>query len=290
MNPIEKKGKRILKTYEIVTKELIAPNTYKMDIYAPRVAKKVLAGQFIILRVCEEGERVPLTSADADRENGYITIIFQAVGLSTRLLGDMQVGECLQDFVGPLGRPSDLDNIKKVICIGGGVGTAVVYPAVKQLYANGAHVDVIVGARSKDFVILEDEITKNSTNLYITTDDGTLGRKGFVTDQLKDLLEAADDYDEVIAIGPVIMMKFVAQLTKKYNVKTTVSLNPLMVDGTGMCGGCRVSIAGEVKYACIDGPDFDGHEVDFDELMNKQATYVDEEKAGEKKCGGIYHD
>jgi len=279
-----------VKKYEIVKKELITPNTYRMDIYAPRIAKKSLAGQFIILRVTEDGERIPLTTADVDRVKGLVTIIFQMVGFSTNILGEMNVGDALHDFVGPLGRPSELDGLKKVICIGGGVGTAVVYPAVKQLHENGAQVDVIVGARNKEYVILEDEIKKNSTNLYITTDDGSYGRKGFVTDQLKDLLEKSNDYDEVIAIGPMIMMKFVSKLTKEYGVKTTVSLNPIMVDGTGMCGGCRVTVGGQVKYACVDGPDFDGHEVDFDELMKRQNTYTEEEKDKERKCGGIYHD
>ena len=280
MNPV--------KNFEIVKKELITPNTYLMDIYAPRIAKKSLAGQFIILRATEDGERIPLTTADVDREKGLVTIIFQVVGLTTTILSGMNEGDCLHDFVGPLGRPSELDGLKKVICIGGGVGTAVVYPAVKQLHQNGAHVDVIVGARSKEYVILEDQIKENSTNLYITTDDGSYGRKGFVTDQLKDLLDKSTDYDEVIAIGPMIMMKFVSKLTEKYNVKTTVSLNPIMVDGTGMCGGCRVTVGGETKYACVDGPDFDGHEVDFDELMKRQNTYTEEEK--EHVCRGIYHD
>jgi ferredoxin--NADP+ reductase len=279
-----------VKNYEITRKELITPNTFLMDIYAPRIAKKTLAGQFIILRTTKNGERIPLTSADVDREKGLVTIIFQMVGYSTKVLGNLKVGDCLHDFVGPLGRPSQLDHIKKVICIGGGVGTAVVYPAVKQLYENGAHVDVIVGARSKEYVILEDEIKKNSTNLYITTDDGSYGRKGFVTDQLKDLLDKNNDYDEVIAIGPMVMMKFVCMVTKNYNIKTMVSLNPLMVDGTGMCGCCRVTIGGETKYACIDGPDFNGHEVDFDELMIRQSTYKEEEQEHERRCGGIYHD
>jgi len=279
-----------VKKYEIARKELIAPKTYLMDIYAPRIAKKSLAGQFIILRTTEDGERIPLTSADVDREKGLVTIIFQMVGYSTKILGSLNIGDCLHDFVGPLGKPSELDKLKKVICIGGGVGTAVVYPAVKQLYKNGAHVDVIIGARNKKYVILEDEIMKNSTNLYITTDDGSYGRKGFVTDQLKDLLENNSNYDEVIAIGPMIMMKFVCKLTEQYNVKTVVSLNPLMVDGTGMCGCCRVTIDGEIKYACIDGPDFDGHKVDFDELMMRQTTYKEEEQEHEHRCGGIYHD
>ncbi len=276
--------------YKILTKEKITPNTYRMNIHAPRVAKKTKAGQFIILRVDEEGERIPLTSADCDREAGWVAIIFQVVGYSTELLSKMEVGDELHDFVGPLGRPSKLDGLKKVLCIGGGVGTAVVYPAVKQLHLDGAEVDVIVGARNKDYIILEDEIKAHSSRLFITTDDGSYGRKGFVTDQLRELLEAGEGYDEVITIGPMIMMKFVCRVTKEFGVKTTVSLNPLMVDGTGMCGCCRVTVGGEVKYACVDGPDFDGHLVDFEEAMKRLESYNEEEEAMmEHPCGGIYH-
>lgn len=277
--------------YEILTKKLIAPNTYQMEIYAPRVAKKILAGQFIILRICDEGERIPLTSADVDKSRDAVMIIFQVVGLSTKLLADLEVGDRLQDFVGPLGRATKIDGLKRVLCIGGGVGTAVVYPIVKQLYENGTYVDVIVGARNKEYVILEDEINKCSDRLFITTDDGTYGRKGFVTDALKGLLDSGEKYDEIITIGPMIMMKFVCKLTEKYGVKTTVSLNPLMVDGTGMCGCCRVRVGDETKYACVDGPDFDGHKVNFDEAMTRSNIFKQEEKAKDEKhpCGGIYH-
>lgn len=275
--------------YQIVKKEKITPNTYLMDILAPRIAKKALAGQFIILRVDSDGERVPLTIADRDAEKGLATIIFQEVGYSTRLLASMEVGDSLADFVGPLGRPSQLDDIKRVICIGGGVGTAVVFPAVKSLYQKGAYVEAIVGARSKEHIILKDELEKYSHKLHITTDDGSMGQKGFVTDKLKELLDSGE-YDHVIAIGPGIMMKFVCKLTEQYSVPTTVSLNPLMVDGTGMCGCCRVTVGGQVKYACVDGPDFDGHQVDFDQMMARQIWYRDEEAELEKKCGGIYHD
>ncbi len=278
--------------YKILSKEKIAPATYKMVIEAQRIAKKALPGQFIILRVTEDGERIPLTICDSDKEAGTVTIIYQEVGMTTKLLTSKDVGESLSDFVGPLGRPSELEGLKKVLCIGGGVGTAVVYPDVKYLHENGATVDVIVGARDAEHIILEDEISQRCRNLYITTDDGSKGRKGFVTDQLKELLEAGEKYDEVYAIGPMIMMKFVAAVTKEFGVKTMVSLNPIMVDGTGMCGGCRVLVGGEVKYACIDGPDFNGHEVDFDDVMKRLATYKDIETENEKNhpCMGIYHD
>lgn len=277
--------------YEILTKKLIAPSTYQMEIYAPRVAKKIQAGQFIILRVCDEGERIPLTSADVDKSRDAVMIIFNVVGLSTKLLAALVVGDRLQDFVGPLGRATKIDGLKRVLCIGGGVGTAVVYPIVKQLYENDTYVDVIVGARNRDYIILEDELIKCSDRLFITTDDGTYGKKGFVTDALKDLLENDEQYDEIITIGPMIMMKFVCKLTEKYGVKTIVSLNPLMVDGTGMCGCCRVRVGGETKYACVDGPDFDGHKVDFDEAMTRSNIFKQEEKAKDEKhpCGGIYH-
>ncbi len=278
--------------YKILEKDNIAPQIFKMVIEAPRIAKKALPGQFIILRVTSDGERIPLTISDADKQAGTVTIIYQEVGMTTKLLTSKEVGECLADFVGPLGKPSELDGLKKVLCIGGGVGTAVVYPDVKYLYENGATVDVIIGARSADYIILEDEIKKRCRNLYITTDDGTKGRKGFVTDKVKELLEAGERYDEIYAIGPMIMMKFVAAVTKEYGVKTMVSLNPIMVDGTGMCGGCRVLVGGEVKYACIDGPDFDGHEVDFEDIMKRAGAYKDIEADNAKNhpCLGIYHD
>jgi ferredoxin--NADP+ reductase len=278
--------------YKIISKENIAPSIYKMIIEAPRIAKKALPGQFIILRVTEDGERIPLTISDSDKEAGTVTIIYQEVGMTTKLLTTKDAGESLSDFVGPLGKPSELEGLKKVLCIGGGVGTAVVYPDVKYLYEQGATVDVIVGARSADYVILEDEIKSRCRNLYITTDDGTKGRKGFVTDQLKELLDNGEKYDEVYAIGPMIMMKFVSAVTKEYGVKTMVSLNPIMVDGTGMCGGCRVLVGGKVKYACIDGPDFDGHQVDFDDIMKRLSTYkdIEQENAKNHPCMGIYHD
>ena len=278
--------------YKILEKENIAPSIYKMVVEAQRIAKKALPGQFIILRVTDDGERIPLTISDSDKEAGTVTIIYQEVGMTTKLLTTKKVGESLADFVGPLGKPSELEGLKKVLCIGGGVGTAVVYPDVKYLYEQGATVDVIVGARSADYVILEDEIKERCRNLYITTDDGTKGRKGFVTDQLKELMDAGEKYDEVYAIGPMIMMKFVSAVTREYGVKTMVSLNPIMVDGTGMCGGCRVIVGGEVKYACIDGPDFDGHLVDFDSVMQRLSAYkdIEQENAKNHPCMGIYHD
>lgn len=272
------------KQYEILKKREIAPNTYSMDIYAPLVARRTMPGQFIILRVDERGERIPLTSADWDREQGWVQIVFQAVGASTKMLAGMEPGMCLKDFAGPLGKPSRLKEINRAVCIGGGVGTAVVYPSVKWLFETGRKVDVIIGARSEDFLIFEEDIRKRCNHLYITTDDGSKGRKGFVTDQLKELLDAGNEYDEVIAIGPMPMMKFVAALTKKYGLKTTVSLNPLMVDGTGMCGCCRVTVGDEIKYACVDGPEFDGHLVDYDEAINRQRVYMDEECEKTHQC------
>jgi len=278
--------------YKILSKENIAPSIYKMIVEAPRIAKKALPGQFIILRVTDDGERIPLTISDSDKKGGTVTIIYQEVGMTTKLLTTKEVGESLADFVGPLGKPSELEGLKKVLCIGGGVGTAVVYPDVKYLYDSGATVDVIVGARSAEHIILEDEIKVRCRNLYITTDDGSKGHKGFVTDKLKELLDAGEKYDEVYAIGPMIMMKFVAAATREYGVKTMVSLNPIMVDGTGMCGCCRVLVDGKVKYACIDGPDFDGHQVDFDDVMKRLGTYkdIEQENTENHPCMGIYHD
>ncbi|MCK5128590.1 MAG: sulfide/dihydroorotate dehydrogenase-like FAD/NAD-binding protein [Clostridiales bacterium] len=277
--------------YKILKKETIAPATFKMDVLAERIAKKAQPGQFVILRPTQDGERIPLTISDSNKDEGSVTIIFQVVGMTTRILSQMEIGDTLSDFVGPLGRASELKHLKKVLCIGGGVGTAVVYPDVKYLHENGAIVDVIIGARSKEYIILEDEIKQRCRNLYITTDDGTAGIKGFVTDKLKELLDNGEEYDEVYAIGPMIMMKFVSLTTKKYGVKTMVSLNPIMVDGTGMCGCCRVKISGEVKYACVDGPDFDGHEVDYDDVMRRLETYKEIEKENDEQhaCKGIYH-
>ena len=259
-------------------KLVLKPSVVLMDIHAPFIAKKAMAGQFIIFRIDEKGERVPLTIAGYDREMGSITIIFQIVGKTTEHLASLNEGDVLLDVAGPLGIPTHVDeNAKKVCVIGGGVGCAIAYPQAKELYDRGLKVDVITGFRNKDIVILEDEFKKTCDNLIVCTDDGSYGKKGFVTDALKELIEAGNEYDAVIAIGPVPMMKFVCSVTKPYNIKTIVSLNPIMIDGTGMCGGCRVTVGGKIKYACVDGPDFDGHEVDFDELMKRNSTYREQE-------------
>lgn len=264
--------------FKIVHKRVLNPAVVLMDIEAPFIAKKAKAGQFIIFRIDEKGERVPLTIAGYDREKGTITIIFQIVGATTEQLATLNEGDALLDVAGPLGIPTHIDeNAKKVCVIGGGVGCAIAYPQAKELFERGLEVDVITGFRSKDIVILEDEFKKTSSNLIVCTDDGSYGKKGFVTDALKELIEAGNKYDAVIAIGPVPMMKFVCAVTKPYGIKTIVSLNPVMIDGTGMCGGCRVTVGGQIKYACVDGPDFDGHEVDFDELMKRNSTYREQE-------------
>ena len=263
--------------FKIVTKRKLNDAVTLMEIEAPFIAKKAKAGQFIIFRIDDKGERVPLTIADYDREKGTVTIIFQKVGLSTKMLAEINEGDYISDFVGPLGVPTDYEDFKKVAVIGGGVGNAIAYPQAKALHEMGVEVDVIAGFRNKDIVILEDEMRAASTNYYITTDDGSYGEKGFVTDKLKSLIEAGNNYDAVIAIGPIPMMKFVSLTTKPYGIKTIVSLNPIMVDGTGMCGGCRVTVGGEIKFACVDGPDFDGHLVDFDELMNRNSIYRERE-------------
>lgn len=264
--------------FKIVNKKELNSMVTLLEIEAPFVAKKAQAGQFIIFRVDEQGERVPLTIADYDREKGTVTIIFQKAGLSTQLLGAKEVGETILDFVGPLGTPTDYEDFKKVAVIGGGVGCAIAFPQAKTLHNMGVEVDVIAGFRNKDIVILEEEMKNVSTNYYLMTDDGSYGEKGFVTDKLKSLIEAGNNYDAVIAIGPIPMMKFVSLTTKPYGIKTIVSLNPIMIDGTGMCGGCRVTVGGEIKFACVDGPDFDGHLVDFDELMNRNSTYRNQEE------------
>lgn len=263
--------------FKIVTKRKLNDAVTLMEIEAPFIAKKAKAGQFIIFRIDSLGERVPLTIADYDREKGTLTIIFQKVGLSTKMLAEMNEGDFISDFVGPLGVPTDYENFKKVAVIGGGVGNAIAYPQAKALHEMGVEVDVIAGFRNKDIVILEDEMRAASTHYYITTDDGSYGEKGFVTDKLKSLIDAGNNYDAVIAIGPIPMMKFVSLTTKPYGIKTIVSLNPIMIDGTGMCGGCRVTVGGEIKFACVDGPDFDGHLVDFDELMNRNSIYRERE-------------
>lgn len=263
--------------YKIVTKKELNESVTLLEIEAPFVAKKAQAGQFIIFRIDEFGERVPLTIADYDREKGTITIIFQKVGLSTKMLGKMNVGDCILDFVGPLGTPTDYEDFKRVAVVGGGVGCAIAYPQAKALHTQGIQVDVIAGFRNKEIVILEEEMKAVANHYYLTTDDGSYGEKGFVTDKLKSLIDAGNHYDAVIAIGPVPMMKFVCLTTKPYGIKTIVSLNPIMIDGTGMCGGCRVTVDGQVKFACVDGPDFDGHQVDFDELMNRNTIYKERE-------------
>ena len=263
--------------FKIVRKKELNSAVTLLEIEAPFVAKKAKAGQFIIFRIDEEGERVPLTIAGYDREKGTVTIIFQKVGLSTKMLGELNEGDCIKDFVGPLGKPTETEGIKRVCVVGGGVGCAIALPSAQAFKEAGCEVDVIVGFRNKDIVILEDEFRGCSDNLYLMTDDGSYGEHGFVTVKLQQLLEAGKQYDEVLAIGPIPMMKFVCKTTEPFGVKTIVSLNPIMVDGTGMCGGCRVTVGGEVKFACVDGPDFDGHKVDFAELMNRNGVYRDQE-------------
>lgn len=264
--------------FKIVKKEVLNPSVILMVIEAPLVARKAEPGQFIIFRLDEAGERVPLTIADFDREKGTVTIIFQVVGKSTLKLSQMAEGQAILDFVGPLGVASHFDGLKRVAVIGGGLGTAIAYPQAKKLHAMGIKVDTIIGFRNQELIILGDEMQAVSDRLFVTTDDGSNGHQGFVTDVLKTCIDAGADYDMVIAIGPIIMMKLVSQLTKAYAIKTIVSMNPIMVDGTGMCGGCRVTVDGQVKFACVDGPDFDGHLVDFDEAMRRQTMYHAEEK------------
>jgi len=271
--------------FRIVEKTPLNPTVTKMVVEAPLIARKAQPGQFIIFRVSEDGERVPLTIADYDREKGTVTIIFQIVGASTMELNALEVGDSICDFVGPLGTPSKIDNLKKVCVVGGGVGCAIAYPVAKKLHENGCCVHTITGFRNKDLVILEDEFKNVSSCLKIMTDDGTYGEKGLVTNALEALIEAGNTYDEVIAIGPLIMMKYVCLTTKKYGIKTTVSMNPIMVDGTGMCGGCRLTVGGETKFACVDGPDFDGHLVDFDEAMSRGGIYKEfEAHRREENC------
>lgn len=264
--------------YKIVRKKALNPTVTLMDIEAPTVAKKAEPGQFIILRTDENGERIPLTVADFDREKGTVTIIFQIVGATTEKLNHMNEGECLHDFAGPLGRATHTEGLKKVAVVGGGVGCAIAYPVAKKLHQVGCEVHSIVGFRNKDLVILEDEFKACSDKLCMMTDDGSYGTKGLVTNALKELIDSGEQYDEVIAIGPLIMMKFVAATTKEYGIKTVVSMNPIMIDGTGMCGGCRLSVGGETKFACVDGPEFDGHLVDFDEAMRRSTMYKPFEK------------
>lgn len=269
---------------KILEKVCLNPTVTKLVVEHEKIAKKAKAGQFIILRVDSEGERIPLTIADTNPLENTVTIIFQVVGATTKKLNTLEVGDMIYDFVGPLGKPSEIENLKKVCVIGGGVGCAIAYPTAKALHNQGSEVTTIVGFRNKDLLILEDEFKAVSDRFFIMSDDGSVGEKGLVTHCLKELLEK-ETFDEVIAIGPLIMMKFVCQLTKEYNVKTTVSMNPIMIDGTGMCGGCRLSVGGQMKFACVDGPDFDGHEVDFDEAISRNASYREFERhAYESAC------
>lgn len=264
--------------YKVVRKEVLNPTIFLMEVEAPLIAKKAEPGQFIILRIDEYGERVPFTINDYDREKGTVTIIVQIVGKTTQDLAKVEEGEYLLDFAGPLGMPTPLEGKKKVAVIGGGLGTAIAYPQAKKLHSLGADVTVITGFRNKDLIILEDELKKVSTKLIVATDDGSNGNKGFVTDMLQKEIDAGEKFDEVIAIGPLIMMKFVCKVTEPYNIPTMVSMNPVMIDGTGMCGGCRVIVGGETKFACVDGPDFDGHKIDWDSAMKRGRMFANYEK------------
>jgi ferredoxin--NADP+ reductase len=264
--------------YKIITMRKLNDSVSYMEIEAPFIAKKIKPGQFIILRIDQTGERVPFTVAKTDADKGILTVIFQIVGKTTRKLASLNAGDELLDVVGPLGQPTPLQDYKNVAVIGGGLGCAIAYPLAKSLYDNGAHVEIIAGFRTKDIIILEDELKACCHKLYMCTDDGTYGEKGFVTNILENRIKEGAGYDCVIAVGPLIMMKFVAKLTKPYGIKTIVSMNPIMIDGTGMCGGCRVNVGGETKFACVDGPDFDGHLIDFDSAIKRAATYKKQER------------
>ena len=264
--------------YNIVAKQVLNPTVVRMEIQAPYVAKKAQAGQFVILRVDDRGERIPLTVADYNRTAGTVTIIFQLVGATTKQLARLEVGDSLQDFVGPLGNPTKVTGYRKVAVVGGGVGCAIAYPVAKALHENGAQVHSIVGFRTKDLVILQQEFEKVSDRYVLMSDDGSVGEKGLVTNALESLIQSGEQYDLVIAIGPLVMMKFVCKTTEKYGIHTVVSMNPIMIDGTGMCGGCRLLVGGETKFACVDGPEFDGHLVDFDAAMERAALYKDFER------------
>ena len=281
-----------MKKYEIVKKKTLTPEISQISVYAPLVAAKAKAGQFIILRVDEEGERIPLTISSA--EDGLVTVIFQKIGGTTMALDQLNEGDCLQDFVGPLGLPTEVEDLGRVAVLGGGLGCAIALPVARALYQAGNQVDLIGGFKTKDIVILEEEMSQACTDLHICTDDGTYGYHGFVTGKLEKLIESGIKFDHVFAIGPLMMMKFACKLTEKYEIPTTVSMNPIMIDGTGMCGCCRLTVDGEVKFACVDGPDFDGHKVDFDEVIARNATYLEQEtKAREKHLcrlgGGAMH-
>ena len=271
--------------YRILKKKSLNPTVTLMEIEAPFVARKARAGQFIILRADERGERIPLTVAGCNKETGAVTIIFQVVGGATMTLNALSEGESVADFVGPLGNPTEVEGIKKACVVGGGVGCAIALPVVRELHEMGCEVTSIVGFRNKDLVILEEEFRAASDKFVMMTDDGSYGEKGNVTLPLKRMLEAGEKFDRVITIGPLVMMKFVALATKEYNIPTVASMNPIMIDGTGMCGGCRLTVGGETKFACVDGPDFDAHLVDFDEAMKRSRTYAEfEAKAREKHC------
>ena len=271
--------------YKILEKEVLNPTVTKMVIDAPFVAKRAKAGQFIILRVDEDGERIPLTIEDSDSEKGTVSIVFQIVGRTTMVLNQLNVGDSLHDFVGPLGKPSEIEGNEKVCVIGGGVGCAIAYPTAKAFHLAGADVTSIAGFRNQDLVILEEDFRNCSNNYYLMSDDGSAGEKGLVTNKLEELIQAGEKFDRVIAIGPLIMMKFVCEVTKKYNIPTIVSMNPVMIDGTGMCGCCRLSVDGQMKFACVDGPDFDGHLVDFDEAMSRNRAYMEfEQQSREETC------
>ncbi|MBR3751251.1 MAG: sulfide/dihydroorotate dehydrogenase-like FAD/NAD-binding protein [Clostridia bacterium] len=270
--------------YLIKRKKELNSTVTLMDIYAPEIAKKARAGQFIILRVDDQGERIPLTVADYSPEEGTVTVIFQVVGTSTMKLNAKREGEYIEDFVGPLGRATKVDGFKRVAVVGGGVGCAIAYPVAKALSQNGVEVVSIVGFRSKELIILKDEFERVSNKYIVMTDDGSAGQKGLVTDALGALLEAGESFDEVIVIGPLVMMKFVSLLTKKYSVPTVASMNPIMVDGTGMCGGCRLTVGGKVRFACVDGPEFDAHQVDFDEAIKRGGMYREHEQHSRESC------
>lgn len=278
-------GKKEIKMYRIAKRRALNPTVTLLEIEAPRVAKKAKPGQFIILRVDAEGERIPLTIADSNPEAGTVTIIFQIVGGSTEKLNHLAEGEYIHDFCGPLGRATEIEGLRKVAVVGGGVGSAIAYPVTKALHKAGAEVHAIVGFRNKDLVILENEFRANSSRFVLMSDDGSVGERGLVTDALRKLIESGEQYDEVITIGPLVMMKFVSLLTKEYGIKTVASMNPVMIDGTGMCGGCRLTVGGKMRFACVDGPEFDAHEIDFDEAIERASMYESfERERYEESC------
>ena len=270
-----------MKKYEIADKRVLTPEISQISVYAPLVAAKAKAGQFVILRVDEAGERIPLTISKA--EDGLVTVIYQKIGGTTLALDGLSQGDCLHDFVGPLGKPTEVEDLGRVAVLGGGLGCAIALPVARALHQAGNRVDLIGGFKTKDIVILEEEMGQACTDLYICTDDGSYGYHGFVTGKLEELIDSGVKYDHVFAIGPLLMMKFACKLTEKHNIPTTVSMNPIMIDGTGMCGCCRLNVGGEVKFACVDGPDFDGHQVDFDEVIARNNTYKDFEARSREK-------